>query len=172
MIKFIFKLFWFVIPILFYCISSIILTPFIISQIHGPSTEQQIRSSFKNVITEEKYDLIILGNSRTYRGLNPEFFDFNTFNFSHDNDNYNQIFYKLKFLLQENIQFDYLILGTDYFQFNYKSGTRNYIYGDLLSNEYLEDYEEDNKIILKLEHYINTINPRIFLNLPTISIIC
>lgn len=107
----------------------------------GPSTKKQINIQFKNAISK-KYDLLILGNSRTYRGVNPDILSFNTYNFSHDNDSYNQMFYKLKYILNKGKSIKYLILGVDYFQFSFKSDTRNYAYGNWLGIDYLNDYKK------------------------------
>ena len=107
---------------------------------YGANTEEQIKQSFRNSILGE-YNCYFLGNSRIYRGINPEkFTSVHAYNFGHDNDTYNQMYYKLLYLLQNNKKMDYVIIGTDYFQFSFLSSTRNYVYGDLLSDEYLRDY--------------------------------
>jgi hypothetical protein len=85
------------IPLLLYIITSIFLLPSLISKVEGPSTEQQILMSFENA-KKGNYDLMALGNSRMYRGIDPSVFDCSSYNFSHDNDTYNQMYYKLKWL--------------------------------------------------------------------------
>ena len=95
---------------------------------YGPNTAQQIKTSFENAVKED-YDCYILGNSRIYRGINPDRLEkVHAYNFAHDNDTYNQMYYKLVYLLKNNSNIDTVILGTDYFQFSFFSNTRNYIY--------------------------------------------
>jgi len=131
--------------------------PSLLSVKYGPSTKDQIEYSFKRAINSD-YNLLILGNSRVYRGLNPAIFHQKSFNFSHDNDSYNQSYYKLKLLLKKKKQIDFLILGIDYFQFSFFSNTRNYIYGDYLGDNYLKDFD-DNILRLKIDYYKTNINP-------------
>ena len=47
----------------------------------------------------------------------------------------------------------YLIMGVDYFQFSFLSDTRNYIYGNKFSNEYMKDFENSKNFINKLNFY-------------------
>lgn len=117
--------------------------PNIIEKKIGISTKKQILKSFNNS-KKRDYELIIMGNSGTYRGINPDLLDMKSYNFSHDNDSYNQIYYKLKTLKHKRI--NHLILGIDYFQFSYLSDTRNYIYTKLLHENYKKDYESQNEI--------------------------
>jgi len=162
--KFITKSIVFILPALLYSFVAMIFMPYFLSLANGPSTKQQITHSFKNSINKE-YELLILGNSRTYRGLNPEMFSYKTFNFSHDNDSYNQIYYKLKFLIDNQKKINYLILGVDYFQFSFKSDTRNYVYADFLGNEYMNDFDESSSLKKKMEYYFSNVNPKKILSL-------
>lgn len=61
------------------------------------------------------------------------------------------MYYKLLYLLQNNKEFKYLIIGTDYFQFSFLSDTRNYMYSFLLSEGYQNDYEKKGKLELLYE---------------------
>lgn len=133
--------------------------PFLLPLPNGPIVSQQISRSCKNAVNKD-YEVLILGNSRTYRGLNPDMFALSTINFSHDNDSYNQIFYKLCYTLENNKSFDYLILGVDYFQFSFISGSRNYAYGDFLGDAYLKDYDNRNVLLLKAQYYLGNANPK------------
>ncbi|MCM1990254.1 DUF1574 domain-containing protein [Oceanirhabdus seepicola] len=108
-------------------------------RVYGPNTQMQIEQSFKYALKEE-YNLIILGNSRMYRGINPDMFNVNTYNFAHDNDTYNQMYYKLLYLEKNNNLPNSVLIGTDYFQFSFIADTRNYIYKSLLDPEYMKDY--------------------------------
>ncbi|MCU4158139.1 hypothetical protein J1N10_19350 [Carboxylicivirga sp. A043] len=106
----------------------------------GPNTQQQIDQSFKNAL-ERDYTTLILGNSRIYRGINPDLCCSPSYNFAHDNDSYNQIYYKLKYILNCKKNIKNIILGVDYFQFSFISENRNYAYGKHLGKEYLKDYD-------------------------------
>jgi hypothetical protein len=108
------------------------------TKVFGPNTKTQIEESFQNALTSCATNWI-LGNSRVYRGLNPDKMSKSWYNFAHDNDSYNQMYYKLQFLLNNN-RIDTLIIGTDYFQFSVFSDTRNYVYDGLLGKEYIKDY--------------------------------
>lgn len=134
-----------------------------ISKTAGVDTGTQIKQQFKDVV-KQKYDCIVFGNSRIYRGVNPSLLSETTYNFAHDNDSYNQIYWKLNFLEKNEVRFDKIILGTDYFMFSFLSDTRNQYYGELLPAEYLLDYnsEVDNSVVWydklneDLNVYINT----------------
>lgn len=106
---------------------------------YGVNTEKQIKISFANA-GSRSYNKLFLGNSRIYRGINPDKIDNNTYNFAHDNDTYNQCYYKLLYVLETGHKLDTLFLGADYFQFGIKSSSRNYIYDYLLDDAYILDY--------------------------------
>lgn len=161
--KFIRNIFKFIIPAFVYCLIAVIVMPKLLSIQNGPSTAQQIKFSLENALKKD-YKIIILGNSRTYRGIAPDMFSLSTYNFSHDNDSYNQIFYKLELLLSNKKEFDYLILGVDYFQFSFKSDTRNYVYADILNENYLNDFNND-LWKLKFDYYLSNLNPKKLLSL-------
>ena len=114
----------------------------------GLNTEEQLRMQFENAVGK-RYSCLILGNSRTYRGINPEYLNMPAYNFSHDNDSYNQIYWKLVYLEQMGVTFDTLILGTDYFMFSFLSDTRNEYYGELLPEGYMQDYSDSVSVIDK-----------------------
>ncbi|MDE6386374.1 MAG: hypothetical protein K2L82_01055 [Lachnospiraceae bacterium] len=106
----------------------------------GENTEQQIERSFRNAVAGD-YNCYFLGNSRMYRGINPDMFTgVKAYNFSHDNDSYNQMYYKLLFLEEEKKEIDYLVIGTDYFQFSVYGDSRNYIYDRIFGLDYMKDY--------------------------------
>ncbi len=140
--KFIFKFMIFIIGIFVMFRLFIGATEEKLLKVSGPSTKMQIEQSFKDVVKEE-YDMIILGNSRMYRGINPDLIGIDTYNFSHDNDTYNQMYYKLLYLEQNHGLPKNLIIGTDYFQFSFISDTRNYVYKSLLDKRYIKDYSFD-----------------------------
>ncbi len=161
--KFLKRILLFVIPIIIYIILSVAILPDLLVYTEGPNTKQQIETSFKNVLYKD-FDLLIIGNSRIYRGVNPDMFFIPSYNFSHDDDSYNQIYYKLKYLEKNNISYHYLVLGVDYFQFSYKSDSRNYVYGKLLGSDYLNDFNS-NIFSLKFAQYKTVINPKTLLRL-------
>jgi hypothetical protein len=103
----------------------------------GPNTKNQIKQSFKHA-KGHAYPVVVLGNSRIYRGINPELFSVKTFNFAHDDDSYNQMYHKLKWLDSDSLKV--VVMGVDYFTFSYLSNKRNYAYGPLFGHEYLGDY--------------------------------
>ena len=109
----------------------------IAEKVYGPNTKCQIETSFKYAL-ESRASNWILGNSRLYRGLNPE--NDSWYNFAHDNDSYNQMYYKLKYLLEHEKKVDTLIIGVDYFQFGVFSNTRNYVYDNFFGLDYVRDY--------------------------------
>lgn len=154
---FILKSVVFCIPGLVFSLVLMVALPGLLSLQYGPTTKQQISSSFDNALRRD-YQLLILGNSRTYRGLNPDFFTLKAFNFSHDNDSYNQIYHKLLYLMGKGKHFDYLVLGTDYFQFSFKADSRNFVYGDWLGKEYMKDYDDTNLLMLKLQYYLRNVD--------------
>ena len=162
--RFILRILLFICPAFAYSIIAILFMPYFLSLSNGPSTKQQIKHSFENASNLE-YELLILGNSRTYRGINPERLSIKSFNFSHDNDSYNQIYYKLKYLIDIEKDIKYLILGIDYFQFSFKSDTRNYVYADFLDREYMNDFEESSVFVKKMDYYFSNINPKKILSL-------
>lgn len=123
---------------------------------NGMSTADQINSSFRNAISDD-YNCYFLGNSRIYRDINPDCFPtVKSYNFAHDNDTYNQMYYKLLYLLDNDRKIDYLIIGTDYFQFSFMSDTRNYVYSKIFPSEYSKDYEIDSWLKEK-ESYIEQV---------------
>lgn len=162
--QFILKILLFFFPAFAYSIFAILFMPYFLSLSNGPSTKDQITYSFENASNLE-YELLILGNSRTYRGINPERLSIKSFNFSHDNDSYNQIYYKLKYLIDIEKDIKYLILGVDYFQFSFKSDTRNYVYADFLDSKYMDDFEESSVFVKNMDYYFNNINPKKILSL-------
>jgi len=139
--NFIHKLFLFALPfVLFYTISTLFILPDILERLNGINIKKQITQSFENS-KKSSFDMIIFGNSRPYRGINPDKFSIKTYNFAHDFDSYNQIYHKIKWLEKNNIKYKQMILGVDYFQFGYLSETKNYIYSKYLGHDYFKDYE-------------------------------
>ena len=98
--KFLFKTFLVFLPIFIYFIFAINLFPYLLKHFGKISTQDQLEISFNNVL-QKKFDLLMLGNSRIYRGLNPDKFSIDSYNFSHDNDSYNQLYYKLKYHIKK-----------------------------------------------------------------------
>lgn len=163
---FIIKILRLSIPILIYSLIASIAAPRLISLVHGPSTREKISFSFENALNRD-YELLILGNSRLYRGLNPDKFSYDVYNFSHDNDSYNQIFFKLKYLIERNKSIKHLILGTDYFQFSFLETSRNYIYGDYFGEDYLKDFPNNRNLSQeKVINFLSNINPKKLLRSP------
>jgi hypothetical protein len=122
---------------------SIWVLPKILVSVYGPNIEQQIDQSFSNA-SQRDFEIVVVGNSRLYCGVNPDQFTSPTYNFAHNNDSFNQMFYKLRWLLDSGKKINTVIVGVDYFQFSIFSDTRNYAYGEKLGQEYLRDYQGKN----------------------------
>lgn len=138
--KFVKKIFIFILCLSFLLYLYCELSQAAVIKYNGENTEQQIEKSFRNAVKEE-YNCYFLGNSRIYRDINPDMFtEVNAYNFAHDNDSYNQMYYKLLYLEKEGQEFDYLIIGTDYFQFSFLGDSRNYIYDRWFGIDYMKDY--------------------------------
>lgn len=123
----------------------------------GINTADQVKMSFENSV-KDSYNCYFLGNSRLYRNINPDKFpSVHAYNFAHDNDSYNQMYYKLLYLLEHGERIDYLFAGTDYFQFSYLSDSRNYIYSKYFPAEYLADFEDGNNWFSLQKEYLKTL---------------
>ena len=149
LLLFIFPLF------LIYCWIAWVYMPQLLNEHWGPDTETQIQQSFRNA-EKRPYDMVFMGNSRIYRGLNPDSFTTKSYNFAHDNDSYNQIYYKLLFLTAQNKKIQIVLLGVDYFEYSVFSDSRNYEYSKIFNKSYLTDYGKGNYL---LDHYLNALHP-------------
>lgn len=113
-----------------------------VRELNGPNYEEQIEISFEGV-SSDYYETIALGNSRIYRGINPHKLDSKTYNFAHDNDSFNQIYYKLLYLKKIDKLPKEILMGVDYFQFSVFSDTRNHVYKKYFEDGYMKDYNFD-----------------------------
>ena len=153
---FIKKVFWFLfIPGVLYVPFNLLLLPLLLEQKMGPNIEQQLQHSFSKA-AERNYDMVVLGNSRIFCSVNPDKFSIPTYNFSHNNDSYNQLYYKLIWLEKKNKKVSQVILGVDYFQFGVFADTRNYVYSNYLGKDYDKDYPKKN---YKLYYYKELLKP-------------
>ena len=116
--------------------------PQLLERSKGPSAQTQTDHAFRNAELRD-YDLVFLGNSRVYRGVNPDHMDVPSYNFACDNDTFNQMYHKLKWLREKGKAFQHLVIGIDFFQFEFISPYRNHLYGPYLGDEYLADYTPD-----------------------------
>ncbi len=105
----------------------------------GPSTLERIERSFAAAAAGD-YDVLVLGNSRIYRGVNPDMLGVRAYNFAQDDDAFNQVFYKLQYLDRRGVRFHTIVLGVDYFEFSFLSDRRNFAYARFLGEEYLRDF--------------------------------
>lgn len=127
------------------------------------NTKEQIETSFSQA-KQSGANIWFLGNSRIYRGIDPSVIeDAKTYNFAHDNDSFNQIYYKFRWLKENNCKVDTVILGIDYFQLGYLSDTRNYVYDYLFDKQYAKDYGRSD-----ISEYLNN-KKREFLSLQSSS---
>lgn len=143
-------------PAVTYLPFSLFILPSLLERNIGPNVKQQITHSFENALSRD-FAILILGNSRLYRGLNPDVFSRTTYNFAHDNDSFNQAYYKLRYLYTNDKEIEILILGIDYFQFGHLSDSRNYMYGPLLGENYMNDYPTQFE---QLNYYLSLLNPK------------
>ncbi|MCH2200465.1 MAG: DUF1574 domain-containing protein [Fuerstiella sp.] len=127
----------------------------------GPTNETQINQSFRGA-EDREYELLLLGNSRVYRGLNPDRFSVSSYNFGCNDDTFNHMYFKLKWLRDRNISFRYLAMGVDLFQFSYMSPDRNYVYSRYFGDAYLDDYEPRTwaDAGLKVRKIVRSLNPK------------
>lgn len=125
---------------------------FAVKKYNGPTTADQIHMSFDHAVSDD-YNCYFLGNSRIYRNINPDCFpSVHAYNFGHDNDSYNQMYYKLLYLMEHRKPIEYLIIGTDYFQFSFLDVSRNYIYSNLFPEEYQLDFENKSKADIMVDY--------------------
>jgi hypothetical protein len=146
---------FFSIAALSYALFSFFILPKLLEATNGPNIKDQLTTSFANA-KKSNCQLLILGNSRHYCGINPDKFSIKSYNFSHNNDSYNQLYWKLHWLLENGVKPEFVILSVDYFQFSIFSGTRNYAYGPLLGAGYLSDYPKRNYVF---EYYKSLLKP-------------
>ena len=139
--KFLFKIFIIFSSVLTMSIAYVKFSNHVLKSTLGPTTQEQLRSTFDNSLINN-YETLILGSSLLYRGVNPEKLTFSkSFNFSHDNDSYNQMFYRLKYVIDSGNKPKNLILGVDYFNFSRLTSSRNYVYEKYFDKSYMEDYK-------------------------------
>lgn len=104
-------------------------------KLNGITMNDQIIMSFDNVL-KKTYETIIMGNSRTYRGVNPDMMDSTTYNFSFDNETFFEQYFKLQYLDRSNQLPRLLILGVDYFEFSFLSQAMQASYRPYFGEEY------------------------------------
>lgn len=151
---------------LIYILFQLFVLPVLLVQAFGINTKDQITKSFEQAASNE-YECLILGNSKLYCGINPDFLDIPTYNFAHNNDSYNQMYYKLLWVLSKNKVPSVVLLGTDYFQFSVFSDSRNSYYGPLLGEEYINDYQnKEQSIMQEVKDLLKPYKLRTLLNIP------
>jgi len=104
-------------------------------KILGPNTKHQIEQSFEN-LQKDKYELLFIGNSRLYRGINSILFNVKACNFSYDGDTYLQTFYKLKYLNDYDIGYKCVVISADYFSFSLLADNSYGNYYDFFNENY------------------------------------
>lgn len=105
----------------------------------GPTLVERIDRSFHGATTR-RYDILIVGNSRMYRGVNPDEIG-SAYNFGQDDDAFNQVYYKLLYLERHGVTYSSLVIGVDYFEFSFLPDRRNAAYAKFLGDAYLSDYQ-------------------------------
>ncbi len=106
----------------------------------GEPTAALIQRAFRAVDLMD-FDCLIMGNSRVYRGINPEYVSScKAFNFAHDADTFNQTFYKLQYVLARTKP-KAIVVSLDYFDFGFIADRRNATYKMFFPREYFDDYQ-------------------------------
>lgn len=138
--KFIFNISIFFIGVVCLVAAFMSFSSFFLKRTYGINTKEQIERSFAQA-KQSDANIWFLGNSRIYRGIDPSVIkNAKTYNFAHDNDSFNQMYYKFLWLEENNCTIDTLVIGVDYFQFGVCSDTRNYVYDNLFDEQYAKDY--------------------------------
>lgn len=136
----------------------------ILQRVKGPTDQQQVENSFRGAANRE-YDLLLLGNSRVYRGINPDQFEVPAFNFACDSDAFNQMYFKLKWVREHGKSPGIVVLGVDPFQFSHMHDARNHLYGEYFGEAYLADYPPAPYAAEKYywRHFPKRLNPKYLL---------
>lgn len=152
--KIIKRLFIFFVPVLclvvFYYLDS--RRVLVISR--GLDMGQQINRSFTNVISKKR-SILFLGNSRIYRGVNPDLVCDNSYDFAFDNDTYFECWYKLDYLSRNNLLPDVLVMGVDYFEFSFISAGAKQYYSRYFAPEYAKIISEQKNIQFSEPNTVN-----------------
>jgi hypothetical protein len=96
------------------------------------STDERVDFSFANA-HKGGYSILVLGNSRIHRGIDPSLLGSPAYNFGYDGDCPSDCFYKAAHLFHRGVVPERIVLGLDYFQqfpssnFEYYGG---YFFGD------------------------------------------
>ncbi len=143
----------------FYVLFGLFLLPSLLEWRMGINIEQQLEKSFSYAKTR-KYDMVVMGNSRMFCGVNPDKISIPAYNFSHNNDSYNQLYWKLEWLKEHGKKIDYLVLGVDYFQFGIFSDSRNYAYFKYLGEGYQADYPKKDYRLLYYKELLRPVKVR------------
>ena len=106
----------------------------------GPSLQERIDYGFAGV-KARRYECVAVGNSRVYRGLNPDRLGLTAFNFAQDDDAFNQIYYKLRYMEDHGVVATTIVIGVDYFQVSFLSDRRNFAYALHFAPAYMDDFE-------------------------------
>jgi hypothetical protein len=93
-------------------------------------------------VRAKPYECMVLGNSRVYRGINPDRLGLRAYNFAQDDDAFNQVFYKLMYLETNGVRVNTAVIGVDYFQFSFLSNRRNFAYAPHFPPAYLDDFSK------------------------------
>lgn len=116
----------------------------ILSMFYGPTTKQQIDKQFADLTSQrDSIECIYLGSSKFYHGINPNLVTPCGYNFAHDNDSYNQIYYKLLYVYERCPKLRRVVVCFDYVSFCVFSETRNYVYHRYFPDEYSSDYTKN-----------------------------
>lgn len=91
------------------------------------TTDELIRKSARGALTRP-YEILFLGNSRLYRGVDPSVMSAPAYNFSFDGDSLTYYYFKLRFLDRHGARPKVVVIGLDYFQLAYQNYLRFFSY--------------------------------------------
>ncbi len=74
------------------------------------------------------YQTVLLGDSRVYRGIDPEALSLPAYNYGYDDDSLNYVYFKLSELIREKKPIHYAVIGLSYVSLRYLNYDRYWLY--------------------------------------------
>jgi hypothetical protein len=105
--------------------------------LHGFGPAQDLQLQLEQSVrqaTERDYDVLVLGNSRMFRGIDPSVLQLPTYNFAFDEDSFLYYRAKARYLLRLGKVPRIALLGVDPFQLGRPNYDRHFIYQRLLQD--------------------------------------
>jgi hypothetical protein len=146
--RFLRKAAWFAVPLVLFLIAFLYVTDFVIRRELGLPTDERLRFGFERV-RRGSYDIVVLGNSRIYHGVNPDRLGRPGFNFAFEAETMNHFYYKAEFLRRAGVSYHVLVLGIDEYSFGrppspghiwHRSVRGQSLYADYFAPAYVADF--------------------------------